>query len=147
MNNTIRKLLSFAICFIFVFSSSANCFANTVSSEHIHLEETIEPKYISCPEGGKHVMRGIGYVPCYNGSSSGGTADFYGYGTQCTKCYLVLVTEYPANVSTCTKWGTYVVCSANEPAATFTVVLNATYSYSESIYGDFEQGFEFIITA
>ena len=135
------------LAFVFILSYTIPSFAYQVHPSSIHPENPSEPDYVGCPEGGKHVMRGIYRVDCYTGSTFHGTPDFTGYGTQCTKCYLVLVTEYPANVSTCTHWGHYVTSTYYEPVGTFTTIFNATIHYSSSIYGQYEQGFEFVIIA
>ena len=144
MNTMFKKCASLIFSIAFIFSLAVPCLACTIENQQ---NISFDPKYIGCPEGGKHLMRGIGYVACYEGDLSDNTADFYGFGTQCTKCYLVLVTEYPANVSTCTKWGKYVTCTYYENVGSFTKVYNATYAYSTSINGQYEQGFEFILTA
>lgn len=147
MKNSLRKMFCTFLAFVFILSYTIPSFAYQVHPSSIHPENPSEPDYVGCPEGGKHLMVGIGYIDCYVSNTASGPVDFRGFGTQCNKCYLVLVTQYPANVSTCTMWGRYVVQTKVEPLHQPGFLTGVTFGYSSSIHGQYEQGFEFIITA
>lgn len=144
MNTMSRKLFCMLFSLILILVLAIPGFASTTFDDQIN---TIAPNYIACPEGGKHLMAGIGQTRCYKGSNSSGTVDFWGYGTQCTKCYLVLVTEYPANVATTTTWGKYVVQTKVEPMYIPAFLTNVVINEASSVTTAFKDGFEFIITA
>ena len=108
------------------------------------------PQYeLTCPGGGKHIMRPIrGNCPVYEGSySNPGNVIFYGQGTQCTECYLALISEGNPYQSGFITLGRYALWNYNQPAGNY---LYAYGGITGAFYGSIEAdpfwgGFDFVM--
>lgn len=127
--------------------------ANALDAEMIEIEagtligeESLEPQYfVTCPSGKKHQMapKGTGFV--YYGTEGNSEYRFTGHTTQCTYCYLVLITENSPSSPYVTYWGNYATWQLSDPLNSISTTLYTTnISYSSSKTGYYEQGFEFL---
>ena len=112
-------------------------------------EPDVEPEYIStCVGGDKHFMVGRGSGKLFL-TQNGETTEVYRMKpvTQCTKCYLVLITENNP-FSTVLPWGIYATKSEDEMISSST---GATIIETDAIFectdlsGEYYQGFEFAL--
>lgn len=107
--------------------------------------EEVEPQYIStCDGGGKHLMVGKGSTELILKQGSNRTQLLeWAPVTQCTICYLILVTEEnPMRPGI--PWGIYATKSSNYPISSLPDAIEcATYDVCTSINDPYFQGFEF----
>ncbi len=143
MKKSLLISLIFSVLAFFVISP-IHSHADTDEHNHDHelhqSEESISEgdvglMYVPCPGGGKHYMQGAGSGWVY---INGDLVIDRGQASQCSKCYLVLVSYYNPFNPGINKLGNYAVASASEPVGPVGVSINATTLYYNSNIADME---------
>lgn len=143
MKRTSIRLLSAMLLLCFLSAFPLGVVASEID------ESSASPQYISsCPEGGKHMMTGKGSGSLYLVQGSKKTLVLANNPvTQCTKCYLVLITENtPLRAGL--PWGIYATKTWDEPIASTTYktyIETEAYSVCDDLNDPYVQGFEFVI--
>lgn len=129
-----RIAISILALFLVLFTGFS---ASAGGHEHEHGDEDYGVLYDACPGGGKHYMEARGRGNVY---VDGELVVQNGTTSQCTKCYMVIVSENNPYYYFTTNLGNYGSESANYNVGTFTY-LYTNYLYYNSSLSDMD-GYE-----
>ncbi|MDO4313749.1 MAG: hypothetical protein Q4C52_11765, partial [Eubacteriales bacterium] len=147
--NIIKSVSVVMLSLVMMIVSAMNAQASDIHESKIGLginseEGEIEPQYvISCTSpSGKHLMKGRGTGRAYYGAYPSKDLRIVGQGSQCSYCYLALVTENNPFWGTTTCWGNYAYYNPHCEVGTINM-WTTSFGYSSSNGDAFVRGFQF----